>query len=68
MFEGIMKKIGYKKLTGKEKDLIDIVNLSHEKGYDIFIDYLKTKNKQKIYVKDGKKTIIKLNLDTGERL
>jgi len=57
MFEGILESLGYSKLTNKEKKLLEIINESYENKHDVFIDYLKTKKIQKIYIRDGKKTI-----------
>ena len=59
MLENIMNKFGYRKLSNTDKDILFFVNLAKENEHDVFIDYLKTKKKQKIYIRDGKKTIHK---------
>jgi hypothetical protein len=57
MFEGILGSLGYSKLTNKEKKILEIINGAYKNKHDVFIDYLKTINIQKIYIRDGKKTI-----------
>ena len=59
MFEGLMEKLGYTKLTKTETDLIYFVKSAKKDGYDVFIDYLTRTNKQKIYIRNGKKTVYK---------
>lgn len=63
MFEGIIGMFGYIKPTNREIQLIDIVDNARIEGHDIFIDFLKTTKRQKIYVKGGKKIIYKTNLE-----
>lgn len=59
MFETILKKVGYQKLTNREASILHYVNVANDWASDVFIDYLKTTKKQKIYIRDGRKTIMK---------
>ena len=62
MFENIMSKLGYRKRTDREMKILDVVNTAKDLEHDVFIDYLKTTKQQKMYVRKGKKTIMKIKL------
>lgn len=64
MFEKIMKKIGYCKITKDQELLLELVKTASKNDDNIYIDYVKSKKKSTVYVKSPrlKKTIFKTDL------
>jgi len=58
MFEGLMKKFGYRKLSVKEITTIMLVDIAKQEKADMFIDYVVKTGKQKFYMKKGKKNVL----------
>lgn len=63
MIQEIMKKLGYVKeaeinafeyLKQSEQVALGIIRRAKEKGDDVFVDYVKKTNSQKIYAKNKK--------------
>jgi hypothetical protein len=69
MIEGLMKKLGYVKASQEiaiSKDqvmLLDLVKEASKKDDNIFIDYVKRKNKSTVYIKDSKTRKTKYRVD-----